>query len=48
MTAPRLVLLDPDLSLGRTLIRILREHGFDVVAVPDDVDYFFFETKICF
>ena len=35
MTAPRLVILDPDLSLGRTLIRVLREHGFDVVAVPD-------------
>jgi len=35
MTAPRLVILDPDLSLGRTLIRVLREHGFDAVAVPD-------------
>lgn len=35
MTAPRLLILDPDLSLGRTLIRVLREHGFDVVAVPD-------------
>lgn len=35
MTAPRLVILDPDLSLGRTLIRVLREHGFEVVAVPD-------------
>jgi DNA-binding NarL/FixJ family response regulator len=35
MTAPRLVILDPDLSLGRTLIRVLQEHGFDVVAVPD-------------
>jgi two-component system cell cycle response regulator len=35
MTAPRLVILDPDLSLGRTLIRVLREHGFDVTAVPD-------------
>lgn len=35
MTAPRLVILDPDLSLGRTLIRVLREHGFDVVALPD-------------
>lgn len=35
MTAPRLVILDPDLSLGRTLIRVLREHGFEVVAIPD-------------
>ena len=35
MTAPRLVILDPDLSLGRTLIRVLHEHGFDVVAMPD-------------
>ncbi len=35
MTLPRLVILDPDLSLGRTLIRVLREHGFDVVAIPD-------------
>lgn len=35
MSAPRLVILDPDLSLGRTLIRVLREHGFDVVALPD-------------
>jgi two-component system cell cycle response regulator len=35
MTAPRLVILDPDLALGRTLIRVLREHGFDAVAVPD-------------
>jgi two-component system cell cycle response regulator len=35
MTAPRLVIVDPDLSLGRTLIRVLREHGFDAVAVPD-------------
>jgi two-component system cell cycle response regulator len=35
MTQPRLVILDPDLSLGRTLIRVLREHGFDVVAIPD-------------
>lgn len=38
MTAPRLVILDPDLSLGRTLIRVLREHGFDVTAVPDVVE----------
>jgi len=35
MTPPRLVILDPDLALGRTLIRVLREHGYDVVAVPD-------------
>jgi len=35
MTPPRLVILDPDLSLGRTLIRVLREHGYDASAVPD-------------
>ena len=35
MTPPRLVILDPDLSLGRTLIRVLREHGYDAVAVSD-------------
>ena len=35
MTPPRLVILDPDLSLGRTLIRVLREHGYDAAAVPD-------------
>lgn len=38
MTPARLVILDPDLSLGRTLIRVLREHGFDVAAVPDVAD----------
>ncbi len=38
MTPPRLVILDPDLALGRTLIRVLREHGFDAVAVPDVIE----------
>lgn len=33
MTPSRVVLLDPDLALARTLTRILREAGYDVAAI---------------
>lgn len=33
MTAGRVVLLDPDLALARTLTRILREAGYDVASI---------------
>lgn len=33
MTASRIVLLDPDLALARTLTRIMREAGYDVAAI---------------